>query len=34
MIDMIAQPTLTLRSLDSEWDYGRWERELPDDGNR
>lgn len=34
MIDSITQPTLTLRSLDTGWDYARWERELPDDGNR
>ena len=34
MIDTIAQPTLTLRSLDTSWDYARWERELPDNGDR
>ncbi len=29
-----ATPTLVLRSLDRGWNYARWERELPDDGNR
>lgn len=27
-------PTITFRSLDAGWSYARWERELPDDGNR
>ncbi|MBC8162976.1 MAG: Uma2 family endonuclease [Roseiflexaceae bacterium] len=34
MINTLAQPTITLRSLDAEWDYARWERELADDGSR
>ncbi|MCU0493768.1 MAG: Uma2 family endonuclease [Chloroflexaceae bacterium] len=34
MIDTVTRPTLTLRSLDAAWNYERWERELPDDGNR
>ena len=29
-----ATPTLVLRSLDRAWNYARWERELPADGNR
>jgi len=31
---MIATDVLTLRSLDAVWNRARWERELPDDGNR
>ncbi len=31
---MIAPGVLTLRSLDAAWNRTRWERELPDDGNR
>ena len=34
MADTVALPTITLRSLDAGWNYERWERELPDDGNR
>jgi len=34
MAESAALPTLTLRSLDAGWNYERWERELPDDGNR
>ncbi|MCU0491731.1 MAG: Uma2 family endonuclease [Chloroflexaceae bacterium] len=34
MIDRFPNPTLVLRSLDANWNYERWERELPNDGNR
>lgn len=34
MADVAHLPTITLRSLDAGWNYERWERELPDDGNR
>lgn len=34
MTDTLTRPTITLRSLDAAWNYERWERELPDDGNR
>ena len=34
MADTAALPAITLRSLDAGWNYDRWERELPDDGNR
>ena len=34
MADTEDLPTITLRSLDAGWNYERWERELPDDGNR
>ncbi|ABU56269.1 Uma2 family endonuclease [Roseiflexus castenholzii] len=34
MADVVRLPTITLRSLDAGWSYERWERELPDDGNR
>jgi hypothetical protein len=34
MADTAALPAITLRSLDAGWNYDRWERELPNDGNR
>jgi Uma2 family endonuclease len=34
MTTLVEQPTLTLRSLDAEWNYQRWMSELPDDGKR
>ncbi|NCC33510.1 MAG: Uma2 family endonuclease [Chloroflexia bacterium] len=34
MPEIMTLPSITLRSLDARWNYERWERELPDDGNR
>lgn len=34
MADTADLPTITFRSPDAGWNYERWERELPDDGNR
>lgn len=34
MVDTKTYPTITLRSLAADWNYARWEQELPDDGNR
>lgn len=33
IIETLAPPELTTRSLDASWSYARWSR-LPDDGNR